>query len=183
MSRSPLRALQVALGLFAVTLLASCSSHPTAPTTSAPREPDFVRVPMQVSASRGESQGGAIRSSDLIDGDEGGTVVVGRFSLVVPPGAFDGVATVTITVPDPGVLKCELDLTNVTNFVTPVSLVADCSGAAALDYTDVTALELDPASLTWQEVPGTTVDESGATVTAPLRTSAIYGIVQGKAGW
>src|SRR5205085_11715677 len=42
----------------------------------------------------------AVTSSASIDGNKGGTVRAGRFSVKVPNGAYAGVATITVSMPD-----------------------------------------------------------------------------------
>src|SRR2546428_11237745 len=53
----------------------------------------------------------SLRSTKNVDGGRGGVVRVGRFSVAIPPGAFSGSATVTMSMPDSNVMICDLSIT------------------------------------------------------------------------
>lgn len=120
-------------------------------------------------------------SSAEIDGSVGGSLQAGRWTVVVPPGAFSGVGTVTLTVPDRTAIACELDIKpgSLNKFVTPVLLSFSTQGLN-VDPAALTLYWYDPQTKTWVDVHGTG-DSGKQTVTAPLWHFSIY--KAGKAGW
>jgi len=120
-------------------------------------------------------------ASAKIDGIKGGKVGCGRFTVIVPPGAYFGIATITITIPDPTVQVCDLSISPAiaNQFAVPVQLVnnlKDCS----VDARTLTTYWYDTGSIRWVDMKAATDSESG-TVTANLRHFSKYGT--GKAGW
>src|SRR5262245_31621863 len=109
MRRTAHRGVATCLGI-ALLAMWGCSQSPTA-RVAAPdaSSPPFLRVPAG-SASAFSSGPGSGGGSAYIDGSRGGTVSNGRFQLHVPPGAFQGGATLTITVLDPSVMQCALSI-------------------------------------------------------------------------
>lgn len=120
-------------------------------------------------------------SSGEIDGSVGGTVRSGRWTVVIPAGAFSGVGSVTVTSADNKSVVCDLDIKpgNLNKFSVPVELIFSTSG-----------LDVDPATFTiywydsetkkWVDVHGTG-DRGKQTVTALLDHFPIY--CTGRAGW
>ncbi len=176
----------VAARVAAVAMLAwSCAALPTEPTSAAKsRTPEFVRVPVGAAGSFAAAGGGS-SSSKQINGAIGGTFSQGHFTLIVPPGAILGNATLTITVPDPSVMHCELSISppEANRFVVPVRLVADCGTAANLSAWAMQTLWFDEVNNQWVVVPGSSVDAAAATINTPLAHFSAYGVVDGKAGW
>jgi hypothetical protein len=180
----------VAVHVAAVAMLAwSCSSLPTAPTPDpapAPTSstPAFVRVAAGTATPFGAT--GTVNSvSKDVDGAKGGSFSYGNFKLVVPAGAFAGKATLTITVPDPSVMRCALSISppEANAFAVPVLLVSDCSKATNLNTLAMQTLWYDELNSVWVVVPGSTVNASALTITTPLAHFSEYGVVDSKAGW
>src|SRR5262245_18603117 len=107
-------------------------------------------------------------ASARIDGIKGGNVGCGRFTVIVPPGGYFGIATITITIPDPTVQVCDLSISpSVANhFDVPVQLVSnvkDCS----VDARTLTTYWYDTGSTRWVDMKAAT-DSGSGTVTAYL---------------
>lgn len=121
-------------------------------------------------------------ASAKIDGNAGGKVGCGRFEVVVPPGAFWGSATVTITIPDPTRQLCDLSISPSydNNFRVPVQLISNVKDCVGVDATTLTTYWYDAAGSKWVDMKATT-DASSGTVTANLHHFSKYGT--GKAGW
>src|SRR5262245_29032383 len=100
--------------LVAGLLVGGClASHETMPTAAPEPEPEPTFV--AVSAVEVDSAGQPVPVeasivSAAIDGAAGGELHNGRFSLYVPKGAWEGVLTVTMTIPNPVVMRCDLSL-------------------------------------------------------------------------
>ena len=173
-----------------VALLAGCARQPLAPVAHAPNtydHPLFARVPDAAVTTGGDSLG-PLTGSACIDGAQGGDVQVGRFHVIVPPGAFAGTATLSITIPDPAVVSCQLGISppEANGFAVPVLLVADCAGVTNVDLANCGTLWYDPSADLWRTVSGTAVDLQNSTVTAKLPHFSEYGVadlLEGKAGW
>lgn len=128
----------------------------------------------------GAPPNGDTRTSVMVpvNGATGGVARVGRFTVRVPEGAWDGLATVTIRVPDPNVAQCDLEISGVANsFSRPVTLEIDTRGTNA---TDPGMVWFDPGTGKWYLLAG---ESSADRVTSSLRHFSKYGAVGGKAGW
>lgn len=189
--RLPPRAVRWSLAAVAiVALFAGCARQPLAPLaheTGTYDHPRFAQV-NDAAMTAGETPPGPLTGSGNIDGGQGGEVQVGRFRVIVPPGAFAGNATITITIPDPSVVSCQLGISppEANGFAVPVSLVADCAGVTNVDLANCGTLWYDPSADLWRTVSGTAVDLQNSTVTAKLPHFSEYGIadlLEGKAGW
>ncbi len=172
----------IPLGVLAMAMW-GCSSLPTTPVLDP--QPNFVKVPLPPGGALSASEETPSEVSGEIDGALGGTLTHGRFQLVVPPGAFSGVATLTIRMPDPAEMRCELHITpeEANQFAVPVQLVADCSGAEGVDFSKLETLWFDESAGVWVLVRGSATDAVGGRIVTPLDHFSIYGIVEGKAGW
>ena len=128
---------------------------------------------------------GSIAGSKLVSGARADSLIVGRFKLRIPAGAISGSATVSITVPDPTVLQCDLSINPGTanHFTSPVTLSSDFTGAVVADPTTLVEVWFDEAAQVWRVVPGSSVDVANSRVVAPLSHFSSYGVAQGKAGW
>lgn len=171
----------------AVAMLAwSCSSLPTEPTP-APKNPTptFVRVAAPPSGAFGATSGSSTTASLAIDGAVGGSIDCGNFTVIIPAGAISGKATVTITVPDPAVMHCQLSVSPpvANTLAIPIRLVANCSTASNLSAWAMQTLRYDMAIDQWVIVPGSEVNTVDETITTPLSDFSEYGVVDGKAGW
>ncbi len=128
---------------------------------------------------------GPLSGSAQIDGGKGGTLTVGRFTLQVPAGAYDGSATLGIYVADQGVLQCDLSISPLTanHFAAPVMLTSSYAGATVADPSALVEVWLDPTTNLWRLVPGSSVDAVQQVVTVPLSHFSSYGVADGRAGW
>jgi hypothetical protein len=85
-----------------------------------------------------------------VDGAVGGRVICGRFVATVPAGAFAGVGTITMTLPDSTLMLCDLEVSpaELNGFAVPVDLALHTSGTGA----DLDSLDIywwDPANSAW----------------------------------
>lgn len=122
--------------------------------------------------------------SAVINGAVGGELRWGRFRLVVPPRAWYGPATVTLTVPDPSVMACELAISpsSANGFSVPVALIVNSAGAAPGQ--PLVIGWFDPSLQRWTPVPSSWHMAERKLVVAPLYHFSTYGVfVGGKAGW
>ena len=186
MLRADLKRLCGGAVILAGLALAGCSQSPTAPVAAGIKNPEFVRstkAPTPGLSSMGDVV--SLTESQSIDGAVGGLVSVGRFTLLIPAGAFQGVAQVSISVPDSGVVQCDLsiDPPSANHFAVPVTLRSHCSGTSAVVPNRLLQLWFDEQRGLWVPVPGATSDMATFDVVAPLMHFSAYGIVGGKAGW
>ncbi|MEO5988064.1 MAG: hypothetical protein ABIU54_02645 [Candidatus Eisenbacteria bacterium] len=167
-------------------ILAGCSGAPSSPMGNGISDPEFVhsaQVPEGAFGNTGDKSG--LSGSKSIDGAAGGEISVGRFNLTFSKGAFQGKATVSITVPDTSVVSCQLsiDPPSANNFAAPVILRSDCSGTNVVVPSRLMQIWLDESSGVWRQVPGSTPDVANVDVNTPLTHFSLYGILEGKAGW
>jgi hypothetical protein len=92
----------------------------------------------------------ALTVSESVDGALGGRLVCGRFVATVPPGAFVGVGTITMSLPDSTLMLCDLEVApaELNDFLVPVDLSLHTSGTDA----DLDSLEIywwDPEASAW----------------------------------
>jgi hypothetical protein len=177
----------LALGLmFAV----GCSGLPTQPvpdqqtTASEPlRTRQIDAIPEDVTPPPPTTLVSGVTTTVRINGLLGGTVSAGKFTVIFPPAAFMGQATVTVSQPDAN-LVCNLDITPASKnrFLLPVLLVADASSLPREVLSISTIQWWDPAKAKWVNVPGVSVNLLNLTVQAPLWHFSSYR-VQGRAGW
>jgi hypothetical protein len=120
--------------------------------------------------------------SARIDGNVGGSVRAGRFTVKVPAGAFVGPATVTVTMPDSTLMLCDLSISPAAanHFAVPVLLVADLSSATLTDASTFTMYWYDPTLVSWLSLIGKT-RTTGSLVVTDLNHFSKY--ASGKAGW
>ena len=182
MSKS--RRTQLLLGTALVALAATgCSKLPTAPNVetsmvaspAAPasvvaknNDPAFVQPP--------PVPGTGSRSVVRMLGSRGGVASNGNFSVIVPPGAFTGRATVSVTQPDPNQPLVQLDIqpASKNKFKVPVMLIASFPGEDGGRVGASTMMELDTQSGAWFPVSGATCNSSARTVSAPLVHFSTY---------
>src|SRR5436309_1107305 len=100
------RVRQAAIVVASLLALAGCSMHPTAPGAPAGQSSTPSAVPGVAAGSTAVS----LVASKAIDGRVGGVLSVGRWKVIVPDGAFSGTGTITITVPDTSLDKCDLSI-------------------------------------------------------------------------
>jgi hypothetical protein len=174
----------IALVLLAIPWLTACSRLPSTPGDNGYAQPQFVTV-NHLGGLAGAT-GSSDSQSSSIDGALGGRVSCQRFTLDVPPGAFEGTATVTIHVPDVNVLRCDLSITpeSANQFLVPVTLKADLADTDALDPSNLLPVWHDQDAGVWREVPGWSVAPTTLVIQGPLSHFSEYGIIFGtKGGW
>jgi hypothetical protein len=182
-------------------VLSGCSDSPIAPASldspstasSLPSSPEILTVSSDgtvhytllpsgyVSLARGSGgQTSSASASAKIDGRKGGSLRCERFSILVPPGAYSGTATITMYLPNKDVLACDLSISpsSANNFVVPVQLGVDLKGMN-VDPSTVVIYWYNPTTLTW--VSQLTMASSSPAVTALLSHFSTY--AAGKAGW
>jgi hypothetical protein len=109
-----------------------------------------------------------------IQGQRGGIVVAGRFAVVIPPGAFAGMATVRIDVPDPmqPMVQLSIEPASKNNFSKPVTLVASLPNVAANVLMESGVSELTGGL--WLPVAGVQPDPQQMTLRTPLQHFSTY---------
>lgn len=185
------------LALLLAAAMAGCGTTPlgpATPATSAPQvgalSPPIVHVNadgsgtlVQVSSlPRLSGTDGSVKTTSAkIDGNKGGSVCAGRFTVTVPPGAFIGPATITISVPSQSTFFCDLSIAPLAanNFKVPVTLTTDIKDLG-LDASTLTTYWYDPVQARWVAMP-TSTDAKGEKLFTSLNHFSIY--ATGKAGW
>jgi hypothetical protein len=178
-----------ALLLLGLATFSGCATAPVTapPPAPAPAEPEFVRVEAVAVDTAGQPI--PVQASTVlgkIDGGKGGSLHNGRFDLEVPPGAWEGEMTVTLTVPDPALMQCQIsiDKPEANQFKVPVMLYGHCDNAVSVDSSEEMIFVCqDDLTGEWKEVQGSTSSTATATVSAALPHFSNYGVVGGKAGW
>jgi hypothetical protein len=190
----------LALSIVTLVALAGCTGLPTGPeaTTDDPgstqqppnEEPRFLEEPGAYGGLSGSSGGDPVTEpligSAQIQGKDGGTLTTGRFTVIVPPGAYNGKSEISITVPDPKQLIVELEISpaSANNFKVPVQLIADCKGlVSATELDEVTILWFDEETEKWYEPSDPIRDHQEKTVQMGLSHFSTYGVVMGRSGW
>ncbi len=169
----PMRIVALILGLVA---LASCS---TLPTTPAPLTQNQL-----ITKIGGEdtpiTRIVSLAGSKIIDGSVGGVLIVGKWKVVVPPAAYIGVGTITISVPDTTVDKCNLSIypSTLNHFLEPVDLRFRCATLAETEIRDMRWW--NPTKNAWVTIESWPNDVD-LTRCAPLMHFSTY--ASGKAGW
>jgi hypothetical protein len=128
----------------------------------------------------------SVQTNKLILGALGGQVKAGDFTVIIPPLAIKGAATVTVRQPDVDKPYVSLHVWPATanDFQVPVILVAD---ASRMDE-DLLKLAViswyNPATGKWEPQSATTVNLLDKTVICPLGHFSDYAVeADGKAGW
>jgi hypothetical protein len=123
---------------------------------------------------------GSLSQSRNVIGLLGGTIIVGRFTVIVPPGAIRGMATITATVPDRSQLLCELSISpaSANQFNLPVTLIANGVGGTIKDSASLRMFWLEPSTGTWVPVG---IGNSNLILIAQLRHFSTY--AGGRGGW
>ena len=187
MSRDSRRNIHVALALMALIAGVGCSGLPTEP------RPEMGL--QSTAAGSGASTVGSIPSPPSIQsatstkkiyGTLGGLVSAGNFTVVIPPLAISGTATVKVTQPD--VTKPYVDLeispASANKFRVPVTLIANAkpmsNGLLAVAY----IAWFDPSTGKWVPMVSSEVNLLNRTVICPLSHFSKYSVESGgKAGW
>lgn len=121
---------------------------------------------------------GSLSASADIDGSVGGQLQCGRFILTVPPGAFDGVGTITMQMDDStrAVVDLWIDPGELNGFQVPVELSFDHRGLPIKGKLELYWLD----STDWVDL-NTAPEKGSGLPTAQLQHFSRY--AAGKAGW
>jgi len=173
--------------LVALTALSGCSNSPLAPEQS-----------IAPTSAAGTSEANSSILGDAITtttstvvgttslvvsqtvGLLGGVVKCGDWTVTIPAGALSGIATVTVSVPDPTVPKVNLSVVPslLNSFKVPVTLT--CKLPTATDASTDVMYWWDPSAKVWRAIPST-ANLTTYTRSAQLSHFSTYGC--GKAGW
>ena len=157
-----------------VLLVAGCSSERHAiPSAPAGQVPDSrLGVVLGLPASSSASHG------NVIDGAVGGTISTGRYTLTIPPGAFNGTQTISLQSSGGNQLQV-VCLPEGLQFAVPATLEINVAGST-VDAGDATIYWYDPDQGVWVDMHG--VYQSGKhSVTALIPHFSTYS--GGRGGW
>src|SRR5206468_1864662 len=92
-------------------------------------------------------------ATGIINGLVGGTVQVGPWKVLIPAGAFSGTGTVTISIPDPTVAQCDLNISPAAlkSFKVPATLFCTFKSTTDAQASDI--YWWDPGAKVWRVVP------------------------------
>ncbi len=140
-----------------------------------------VEAAVDASVSMASTLPKSVSASAKLDGSKGGTVRAGRFRVTLPPGAFSGFATVTVSVADTTVMICDLSTSpqSANKFTNPALLITDYSGTS-VDVSTLTTYWYDPTRLLWVSLSARS-RTSGTAIVTSLDHFSRY--ATGKAGW
>jgi len=121
-------------------LIMGCSRMPTAPELSAVESDPVMTaqspakpLPADPAVDRSQqppSQPDSLDPTVFFNGNDGATVSAGRVTLVIPPDAVHGNATLTLAVPSATSLECRVSISPASkgSFAVPATLSFDMSG-------------------------------------------------------
>ena len=115
----------------------------------------------------------------------GGIVSAGNFTVVVPPLAVAGTATIKVMQPDPRKPYVSLEIfpASANKFRVPVTLVANAGPLSDVKLQTAYIAWFNPATGKYERI-GSSVSVANHTVTATLSHFSAYAVeVDGKAGW
>jgi hypothetical protein len=147
--------------------------------------PEPIPVPDPGAASDPEPVVAA-EGSKAIFGMLGGQVTAGAFTVVIPPHAISGFATVRVRQPDISkpYVSLEISPSRANSFKVPVLLVADASPMDSELLKSAVISYFNPATGKWEPMSASVVDVVGRTVSCPLSHFSEYAVeADGKAGW
>jgi predicted small lipoprotein YifL len=131
----------------------------------------------------------AIRVSAVIDGEAGGQLQCGRFLLAVPPGAFQGEGTVSMSMADETVMIVDVEISpaELNDFDVPVKLCLLTDGTGLAEE-DLQIYWWDPDKSEWKAMgcdrdlsDDTTITGTAEGLLTHLSHFSRYS--GGKAGW
>ena len=185
---SPIRISRRLIPVALVSLLAvGCSELPTQPVIEGSPAPEANQIAgRSADPSRlvpPPPQPGATSNQARIQGNRGGVLVSGNFAVVIPPGAFSGMATITVTVPDPMQPMVELSIepASKNNFDVPVTLVASLPDVPTNVLMASGVSELLTGG-SWQPVAGVQADTQEMALRTPLQHFSTYRVEIATAG-
>lgn len=193
--RTPSRlALTLALTAFVVVSVLGCGKVPTAPSVAPSAPFTSSAEPAGLISTIGSTVGSTVdllvglivRTLNLV-GSIGGSLSNGRWRVVVPPRAVDGSATIALGVSTSTSAQCALEIwpADKNHFNVPATLTANCQNVPSDQLRGYVINWYDPATKRWVPVPGSKVDLTSKTVSAPLLHFSQYsaGPPGTKAGW
>lgn len=149
-----------------VAALSGCGNSPVGPATGGGGDPNPIQTGpdilvvhpdgttswTQLPPGGGPNPAGSVPGTSdkrlevagQVDGDVGGSLQCGRFYLMVPPGAFNGPGSITMSMVDSTVMVVDVEIfpNGLNNFIRPVHL------ALSTNDTDCTA---DTLSIYWHD--------------------------------
>ena len=143
------------VGVVAGVLLAGCGKdNPLSPDRGGIATPNFITVP-QAGGEKDGAKPAAISQSFRLDHNPGGLFTFDRYTVYLPPKFTDvaGVLTLTITVPDPNVLMCDLTISpdKANKFKLPVVLTTSYAGTSGTPGS-VSELWFNPTTNLWETI-------------------------------
>jgi hypothetical protein len=122
--------------------------------------------------------------SAKLDGAVGGVVQCSRWRVIVPPGAFRGTATVTVTERDIRKRNVELSITpeEANHFLLPVKLVYK-RATPTESIAGQSIYWWNPETRAWEPAPSQLGDLTNGTLSSGLLHFSTYAVFSGKAGW
>jgi len=148
-------------------LTVGCSTLPTQPIVDSNSPGVRADVPAASAAS--------VSASLKIKGQEGGTLSAGIFTVVIPPGAYEGSATITVSQPDPAqpVAVLSIHPNDKNAFAVPVTLTASLPNLDAAWLIQSGMSEQDDFGM-WQAMGSSQPDAQTMTVSASLAHFSTY---------
>jgi hypothetical protein len=198
MRSSVRRSILVVLSFIVVASFLGCGRMATAPDAPVVSSSAAVANPGHAAESDGliSTIGGLLgdvvgllfKTLQLV-GSLGGSLTNGRWKVVIPAGAVDGNATVSLGVTSSTASDCQLEISpaDKNHFDTPATLTIDCRNVSSDQLKGYVIRWLDPSTGEWVAVAGSKVDLTAKTVSAPLQHFSRYSVGPdpdgGKAGW
>jgi hypothetical protein len=148
-------------------LAVGCSELPTQPVIDSNPSGVQALVPSSAAAS--------VSASAKIKGQDGGTVSAGIFTVVIPPGAFPGQGTVTVSQPDPAQPVAVLSIFPIDKnvFLVPVTLTATLPALEVGQLLQSSMSEQDTLGM-WHPMDSSQADSQTMTVSASLVHFSTY---------
>ena len=180
------------IGLLAASLF-GCGQLPTSPN-SAQTQASAKVVETAEPASLLSSVGGVlntlvgliVRTLNLV-GSLGGSLTNGRWQVVIPAGAVDGNATVSLGVPNLTSPDCALEISpsDKNHFSVPATLTVNCSNVMSSQLANYVIYWYNPSTKQWVELSGSKVNLTSKTVSVQIYHFSQYsaGPTGGRAGW
>src|SRR5262249_33094077 len=120
-------------------------------------------------------------------GSIGGSLLNGRWKVVIPAGALSGDATVSLGGSSNTSSSCQSEISpaDKNHFTTPATLTADCHDISSSQLANMGIFWMNPSTGQWVLVSGSKVDLTSKTISAPLQHFSIYSVrsTDGRAGW
>ncbi len=177
-------------GLIAALLaVTGCGMSPTAPAVgpeAAPERPATGMASRPAPASdlatadrerllAPPASGGPLEISRVVKlhGKLGGVISLAGVTLVVPKDAYPGMATITLTLPDPSRPECRIAISPPDKARLRKDLLLTFDAASAPEVRGMTIFAYDPSVRRWEPVPSE-VNVSGKQLLAEVQTFTAY---------